>query len=125
MQLPIPPGLSVYGEPVEEITSNIYESIDLQREYINPYVCLCVGRLYTSRCAFEPARGGGWGGFNWAWLVSKTQTYESIPFVRLAVYGHARCNRRRTTQHYDVYKQPMQQSEHRLAPNVCMTLKAG
>ncbi|KZS12882.1 Uncharacterized protein APZ42_022120 [Daphnia magna] len=28
--LPIPPGLSVYGEPVEEITSNIYESIDLQ-----------------------------------------------------------------------------------------------
>lgn len=42
MQLPIPPGLSVYGEPVEEITSNIYESIDLQREYINPYVCLSV-----------------------------------------------------------------------------------
>lgn len=73
----------------------------------------------------SPHVEGGGGGFNWAWLVSKTQTYESIPFVRLAVYGHARCNRRRTTQHYDVYKQPMQQSEHRLAPNVCMTLKAG
>lgn len=39
MQLPIPPGLSVYGEPADEATSNIhiYESIDLQREYINPY----------------------------------------------------------------------------------------
>ena len=35
LQLPIPPGLSVYGEP-DEVTSNIYESIDLQREYINP-----------------------------------------------------------------------------------------
>lgn len=30
-QLPIPPGLSVYGE-AEETASNIYESIDLQRE---------------------------------------------------------------------------------------------
>lgn len=38
MQLPIPPGLCVYGEPAEETTSNIYESIDLQREYIYPYV---------------------------------------------------------------------------------------
>ncbi|XP_046631708.1 uncharacterized protein LOC124311312 isoform X2 [Daphnia pulicaria] len=28
--LPIPPGLSVYGEPADETTSNIYESIDLQ-----------------------------------------------------------------------------------------------
>ena len=37
LQLPIPPGLSVYGEP-DEVTSNIYESIDLQREYINPYI---------------------------------------------------------------------------------------
>ena len=32
-QLPLPPGLSIYSD-VDETTSNIYESIDLQRKYI-------------------------------------------------------------------------------------------
>lgn len=49
VQLPIPPGLSVYGEPADETTSNIYESIDLQREYINPYMYMYIQSIMYMR----------------------------------------------------------------------------
>ena len=52
MQLPIPPGLSVYGEP-DETTSNIYESIDLQREYSCIHQSLSKLRGYARSLTFQ------------------------------------------------------------------------